>query len=168
MNLPHEQEEIPNPRHDLRIFQALRRIIRSVELYSRKLIAQHKVTGTQLICLLTIGEHQPVTAVEISKEIHVGASTIVGVLDRLEEKGLICRERAKKDRRRVYISLTEKGVALAEQAPSPLQDKLAEALSNLSELEQSTIALSLERVVDLMEVRQIDASPILQPGSQLD
>lgn len=156
------------PRHDLRILQALRRIIRSVELHSRQLAAKFKITGPQLICLLTVKEHQPVTATRIAKNIHVSPSTVVGILDRLEEKELIARERGTQDRRRVYVSLTAKGQKLASKAPSPLQDKFADALNALPELEQVTIALSLERIVDLMEVRQVDASPILEPGSKLD
>lgn len=167
-------ENVKNPtdeedtRYDLRILRSLRRIIRSVEIYSKKLASKYQVTGPQLICLLTIAEKAPLTATKIAKEIHLSASTVVGVLDRLEEKELIKRERDKKDRRRVYVSLTEKGEKLAKSAPSPLQDKLAVALAALTDLEQSTIALALERVVDLMEVREVAADPILEPGSQID
>ncbi len=155
------------PRYDLRIFQAMRRIIRAVELHSRKLASLHKVTGPQLVCLLTLKEHDSITATELSSRVYLSPSTVVGILDRLEEKNLITRKRDKRDRRRVYLSLTELGLELAAKAPSPLQDRLATALKNLPEMEQLTIALSLERVVDLMEARQLDASPYLEPGSGL-
>ncbi|MFA7623361.1 MAG: MarR family transcriptional regulator, partial [Pusillimonas sp.] len=54
--------------------------------------------------------------------------------------------------------------------PSPLQQKLAESLNALPELEQATITLSLERIVDLMESEGVVApesaaelaSPILE------
>jgi len=68
------------------------------------------------------------------------------------------------DRRVVNVIATAKGRALADNAPSPLQDGLADALKRLSEMEQATIALSLERIVDLMEARDIDAAPILETG----
>lgn len=166
MGRKHDEDE--TVRHDLRILRSLRRIIRSVEIHSKKLAAKYDVTGPQLICLLTVRDLGPVTATTISKEIYVSPSTVVGILDRLEEKGLIQRQRDKKDRRRVYVSLTDEGTKLADHAPSPLQDRLAEGLNGLPELEQVSIALALERVVDLMEVRQVDASPILEPGSRLD
>ena len=121
-------------------------------MYSKKLASCYKITGPQLICLLTISEHQPITASKIAKQVHLSPSTVVGVLDRLEEKDLIGRERDKKDRRKVYIQLTDKGRELANCAPSPLQDKLAQALKSLSPLEQSTIALALEKIAVLMEV----------------
>ena len=45
-------EQAPATRYDLRVFQSLRRIIRAVDLHSRKLSAQHRITGPQLMCLL--------------------------------------------------------------------------------------------------------------------
>src|SRR5699024_9461152 len=93
----------------------------------------------------------PMTSTAISREIHVSPSTVVGILDRLEDKGWITRERGRRDRRIVYITATEEGKAQAANTPSPLQQKLAEALNALQELEQATITMSLERIVDLME-----------------
>ncbi len=53
---------------------------------------------------------------------------------------------------------------MTRQVPSPLQRTLADALNALPELEQATIALSLERIVALMEAQEIDAAPILETG----
>lgn len=159
--------ELQSERYDLRILRSLRRIIRSVELYSKKLATEHSVTGPQLVCLLAIHEGSPLTATQLSKEVHLSPSTIVGVLDRLEEKELVKRRRDDKDRRRVYLHLTPEGERLVESAPSPLQDKLADALESVTELEKVSIALALERIVDLMEVRQVDASPILDTKANL-
>jgi len=149
-------------RYDLRILRALRRIIRGVDLYSRHLAATHSITTPQLVCLLHLANNGPVTATAISREVQLSASTVVGILDRLEEKGLIVRERSREDRRLVRVSATAAGIALAQRAPSPLQQTLADALNELPELEQATIALSLERIVLLMEAPEVDASPILE------
>lgn len=151
-------------RFDLHILRSLRRIIRAVDLYSGKLKSRHKITGPQLICLLAIVENGPLTATSLARLVHLSSSTVVGILDRLEKKELIRRTRDEKDRRQVNVAATESGVRLANHAPSPLQDGLARALSKLSELEQATIALSLRRIVDLMEVDDFDAAPILEAG----
>ena len=151
-------------RYELRIMQAFRRIIRSIDLHSRKLAAEFKVTGPQLMCLHTIHNEEPLTAAELSRLVHLSSSTIVGILDRLEDKGLIRRERSNSDRRRVNLTVIEAGKELLARAPSPLQGKLAEELIALPELERATIALSLERVVDLMEVQKLDAAPVLETG----
>lgn len=157
----------PNHNYELRILQSLRRIIRSVELYSKKLASSHKVTGPQLICLLTLKEKEPLTATQIGREVHLSPSTVVGVLERLEEKKMVERNRDSVDRRKVFVTLTDAGRQLIEAAPSPLQDRLSVALAALNELEQSTIALSLERIVQLMEVSDVDASPFLEPGTKI-
>jgi DNA-binding MarR family transcriptional regulator len=137
--------------YDLRILRALRRITRAIALHSRHLAACSNITAPQLICLRAVIDHGPLTATAISREIHVSASTVVGILDRLEDKGLVRRERGREDRRIVFVSATEAGAALALETPSPLQTQLAAALNALPELEQATITLSLERVVNLME-----------------
>lgn len=151
-------------RYDLRILRSMRRIIHSVDLYSKQLSANSQITSPQLICLLSIVEHGALTATAISREIHVSPSTVVGILDRLEEKGLVRRDRDREDRRVVTVTATEKGATLAREAPSPLQKTLADSLVALPELEQATIALSLERIVALMEVQHLDSSPILETG----
>ncbi|AEC20084.1 MarR family transcriptional regulator [Pusillimonas sp. T7-7] len=137
--------------YDLRILRALRRITRSVALHSRQLAAYSHITAPQLICLRAVIEHGPLTATAISREIHLSASTVVGILDRLEDKGLINRERGREDRRIVFVTATQAGIKLAHDTPSPLQQKLADALNALPEQEQAAITSSVERIVDLME-----------------
>src|SRR5699024_4312518 len=137
--------------YDLRILRALRRITRSVALHSRQLAAYSNITAPQLVCLRVVIENGPLTTTAISREIHVSPSTVVGILDRLEDKGWIKRERGRQDRRIVFITATEEGVAVARATPSPLQQKLADSLKALPELEQAAITMSLERIVDLME-----------------
>jgi DNA-binding MarR family transcriptional regulator len=149
---------------DLRILRALRRIIQAVDIHSRKLASQHKITGPQLVTLLCVAQEGPLTTSEIGKSVHLSNSTVVGILDRLESKGLVTRARGTRDRRLVHVTATDKAQELIASAPSPLQDVFADALYRLPELEQTAIALSLERIVELMEAKDIDAAPILELG----
>lgn len=157
-------QNIPEERYDLVILQALRRIMRAVDLYSKQLSMKYSVTTPQLVCLLTIVDHKVITVAALAKEIHLSPSTVVGILDRLEDKKLIRRQRDKQDRRLVKIKPTAKGTEYAKSAPSPLQDKLLNALSKISSLEQAAISLSLLKIVELMEAEKIDASPLLDAG----
>jgi len=145
----------PVERFDLRILTSLRRIVRASDLYSRKLESQYNITLPQLVCLLAVAEEGPFPTSQLARRVFLSASTVVGILDRLEERGFIRRERGVADRRLVRVATTDSGKTLAGQAPSPLQDGLANALKNLPELEQATIALSLERIVELMEAGQL-------------
>ena len=157
-------QQVPTTRYDLRVLQALRQIIRAVDLHSRQLLRQHKITGPQLIILLTVEKYELVTVSALAGHIHLSPSTVIGILDRLETKGFIRRERDPRDRRLVQVSLTEQGKVLASNAPSPLQGTLAEAMDKLPETELLVIAETLERIVGLMQVQHVDAAPILETG----
>jgi DNA-binding MarR family transcriptional regulator len=152
----------PESAYELRIIQSLRRIIRAIEIYSRKLAQDHQITGPQLGCLLAVLEAGPLLATRLAKKVHLSPSTVVGIVDRLEKKGLITRERISHDRRQIHIIVTEAGRRVAMSAPSPIQERLSEALKNLPELERVSIVLALEKVVDLMEAGRVDASPVLK------
>jgi hypothetical protein len=64
----------------------------------------------------------------------------------------------------VNVTATPTGTRLVDQAPSPLQEGLANALNDLAEIERATIALSLQRIVDLMEAGAVEAAPVLETG----
>lgn len=163
--LPMNQEpKIPTQSYDLRILQALRRIIRSVDIHSRKLATQHKITGPQLGCLLAVKESGPITSAKLSQKVYLSPSTIVGIIDRLEKKNLVQRNRDSKDRRLIHICITTAGEQLIAAAPSLLQDTLASALIELPDQEQISITVALEKIVDLMEAGHISAAPLLETG----
>ncbi|MGH7142759.1 MAG: MarR family transcriptional regulator [Planctomycetota bacterium] len=154
-----------DPRYDLQTLRALRRIVRAIDLHSHRLYEVHRITTPQLVCLLTIKEHEPIVQRDLAAQVHLSPSTMVGILDRLEDRGLVRRRRDARDRRLMYISLTPAGRELVTAAPSPLQDRLAAALKLLPESEQRAITAALNRVVDLMEVSHLDAAPMLETGA---
>ncbi|HMQ10332.1 MAG TPA: MarR family transcriptional regulator [Oligoflexia bacterium] len=147
--------------YDLRILHALRQIMRSVDIHSRQLNQRYDITTPQLVCLLAISEHGPLTIASLSQKVHLSPSTLVGIIDRLEIKKWLTRKRDVDDRRKIYLHITKSGSKFVSEAPSPLQETLLQALSDLNHKEQSTLAVSLERIVELMKVKELDAAPIL-------
>lgn len=151
-----------------RVLKALRRIIRAVDIHSKKLNSEFSVTTPQMICLYVIAKSGGITQRELALEVDLGASTVTGVLDRLETKGFITRTRQAPDRRKVVLHATESGRELTRSAPALLQDKLSQSLQQQSELEQATIALSLEKIVEMMNAEHLDSSPNLIPNAQIN
>ncbi len=163
---------VPKERYDLRILKSLRRIIRSVDVHSRRLAQDHGVTVPQLLCLLKIDELGALTIRELADEIYLSPSTLVGIIDRLEKHELVFRRRSVRDRRKVRIELTEAGNTLIAKSPSPLQNGLVEGIEELPELERATIALSLEKILVLMEGLPLtgtpeESAPILETDEDL-
>lgn len=150
-----------------RILRAIRRIIRSVDIYSHKLAIDCGVTVPQLSCLLQLAESGPLTLKALAARVDLTSGTVVGIIDRLERKGLVLRTRSQIDRRQVQISISKQGRSLVARAPSPLQDRLARALHGLKQFDRTAIAQSLERIVDLMGISHVDAAPILETGISL-
>lgn len=138
-----------------RIAMSLRRISHAMDAHSRTLKAEYGVTGPQLACLYNIARNAPTTLSQISAGVCLSAGTVNGILDRLRARELIQRRRMTRDRRKVMIRLTERGQALVDKAPSLLHSRLAAHIAKLPEFKQSAIALSLEEIVKLIELEQI-------------
>ena len=120
------------------------------------------------MCLYSLVNKEQIIQSELSKQVNMGISTVNGIIDRLENKGLIRRQRDAKDRRKVFITVTEEGKKLTESAPALLQDHLLESLRKIPELEQAAIALSLERIVELMEDANINLPDNLVPNAEVE
>lgn len=148
-----------------RILHAIRRISRAVDLYSKQLVLHFGITAPQLLVLDEIVAKGAMMVRSVANEIHLSSSTLVGIIDRLEAKGLARRERATVDRRKVMVVATDAGHSLVARAPSALQGTLAEALKHLPSDEQLLIARSLEKIVDLMEEGKWQTEPIITPES---
>ncbi len=143
---------------------AIRRIIQAIDLHSRDLVRQFGLTGPQLIVLQEVSKIEEMAVGEIAKAISLGQATVTGILERLETRGLIVRQRSKSDKRRVLVRVTPASKQLLEQAPPPMQEHFIQKLTNLQDWEQAMILSSLQRIVAMMDAKQIDAAPILTAG----
>jgi DNA-binding MarR family transcriptional regulator len=85
-------------------------------------------------------------------------STITGVVDRLEKKGYVLRDRGQKDRRVVKLQLTPRGRGIIRQAPNPVQGKMIYGLRKLKREELNLIYDSVKKLVDIMEVQNVKAT----------
>ncbi len=147
------------------ILRSMRRIIRRIDISSREQEHFYGVTAPQLLCLIAVVEAGTTTQVKLSEQLHLGGSTINGVVDRLVQKGLITLTRDPQDRRRLLTTATDAGRDLVAKAPPPLHQRLVTGLKNKSAQERDNIAHSLDVLVDLLEARHIDAAPILAEGT---
>ena len=140
---------------------AIRRIIQSVDMHSRYLVRHFGLTGPQLIILQEISSHKEVSISEIAKAVSLGQPTVTGILERLENRGLITRRRSEQDKRKILISITEACERLMEKAPPPMQEHFIDAFYHLQDWEQSMMLASLQRIVQLMDAKSIQVAPIL-------
>jgi len=82
------------------------------ELAADKRLAAFEVSGAQYIIIASLAvAESPTSAADLCKGISYDAGAMTRMLDRLESKGLIRRNRSAHDRRLMYLELTEEGRA---------------------------------------------------------
>lgn len=101
-----------------------------------------------MYCLWVGGKNKPK---EIAAELQLENSTISGVLDRMEKKGLIHRQVSKEDRRFIEVVLTEKGRILEKPILQAVEEVNVDVMSFMSQEEQESLKQSLRRLAGLVE-----------------
>lgn len=146
------------------VLVALRRVIRATDLHSKHLAKTTGLTAPQILLLQTIRDKGEVTIGELANKMSLSQATVTTILDRLEKRSLVFRERSTQDKRKVHAYLTDEGLEMLKGAPMPLQEQFARQFSDLHEWEQTMIISSLQRVAQMMDAQHIDASPVLDIG----
>lgn len=147
------------------VLVAIRRIIRAIDLQSRKLVQSHGITGPQALILKEVGRGKPLTASELANKVSLSQATITDIVKRLEGRGLLMRVRSEEDKRRIIISLTEQGHALDAKSLPMLQEQFERRFMELKEWEQYQLLSSVQRLATMMDAETLDASPVLASGS---
>ncbi|MDP2515065.1 MarR family transcriptional regulator [Photobacterium damselae subsp. piscicida] len=145
---------------------ALRQITRAINLHSRKLNKNAGLTGPQLVLMRAIRDSgTEITIRQLSNNTNMSQATATTILDRLESRELVVRQRSQLDKRKVHAHLTEKGKALLEKAPMPLQDSFISQFQTLEDWEQSLLLSSVQRISSMMNAEHLDVAPLLEVGS---
>lgn len=129
-----------------RAVRSLHRIFKAVDLFSRRALRDFGVSGPQIWALRTIGAEEAMTAGELAARLHLHPSTVTGILQRLEARGLVRRSREARDRRVSRLELTARGRNLVFRAPEPPRSLALRGLSRLSAAELRETRRSLQRV----------------------
>jgi DNA-binding MarR family transcriptional regulator len=146
----------PDITHTKEIIFQIRKLMQGGELYSKELSKKYMISAAQLNCLLVLQDNGSLPPSQIAKHMMVKSSTVTGVVDRLEQKGLVERIRNSPDRRVITIKLTEEGKKLARNAPPPFQKKIVEGLKKLPEKKIMLLILSLKELTDMLDVQDLE------------
>lgn len=144
---------------------AIRRVIRAVDLHSKKLSQQYNLTGPQALVLKEISVTKDITPGELAKRVSLSQATITDIVKRLESRDCVRRIRGMDDRRKVVLEITTAGIKLIDTAPPLLQEKFTQRFNQLADWEQTLLLSSLQRVASLMDADNLDAAPLLTSGA---
>lgn len=141
----------------------IRKILRSINLESKRIEKEHGISTPQYLCLNFLNKQSEykATAKEIGNHLNLNPSTVSGIISRLEGKGYVAKLPNQGDRRSVYIFLTALGEKAVNAIPDLLHEKLSKKLKDLPEEELVKLQEALSLVVHFMEVEGVDASPLI-------
>jgi DNA-binding MarR family transcriptional regulator len=138
--------------------QFLRRIFKAIQDYSQEVSNSFGITGPQLWALKLVSQHPGLALGDLSRKMYLHPSTVTGVIDRLESKGYVVRDRNSADRRVVKVQLTPAGQGLAAKSPNPIQGKMIYGLMKLAENELNVIYESVKRLAEIAEAENVEVT----------
>lgn len=109
------------------------------------------ITTDQFGTLHYIHTHDSSTSTEIAQAFGIGKSAVTAQINRLFDKGLVERKRDEKDRRIVYLGVTDKGAEFIDFTEVELHKVLGKHLSHFDKDEIHTFIEALEKLAKLME-----------------
>ncbi len=106
--------------------------------------AQVELSPPQVMAIRSLKPEEPMPMSALAGLLHCDNSNVTGIVDRLEDRGLVVREPGVQDRRVKYLRVTDEGLAVRERLDELLGDP-PEPLLTLSAAEQRQLAALLRK-----------------------
>lgn len=131
--------------------EAAMALLRTADVLRRRfeaLFEPHGITSQQYNVLRILRGARPdaLPTMEVAERMIERTPGITRLVDRLEEKGLVRRERSEEDRRRVLCSITPEGLELLEGLEEPVDRMDREVVEMLDEEEAEQLVAYLDRI----------------------
>jgi DNA-binding MarR family transcriptional regulator len=98
---------------------------------SKRMVSQMGLTAPQRLALRFIGRQPGITLGMLAELLHLHPGTVTGIVQRLEEIGLVTRERSTEDVRRIHLTLTTEGRALDRRRKGTVEAAVRRTLGDL-------------------------------------
>jgi DNA-binding MarR family transcriptional regulator len=155
MTTPNLQRELKKKRpFELPEEEAMLSIVRTsdrLQIRIARLLREHGLTPSQYNILRILrGEGKPLPILEIASRTITVVPGITGLIDRLERAGYVNRLRCARDRRVIYVSLTDQAIGTLAELDEPVTELNQKLLSHLSRAEVKELIRLLEKVREPM------------------
>lgn len=125
--------------------------------YMKNYIENHKIlSAEQLLVLHIIQRRQPLKQKDIAKWMRVKPATISLQLKRMEADGLVSRQDGSQDRRETYVSLTEEGQTVLNDAYQEILALAHEITNSLSDEDILAFQHLIEKILKKVQKKKED------------
>ncbi len=112
----------------------------------RPLLTELDLTYTQYITLMVLWEDRQITVKHLCQKLHLDSGTLTPLLKKLEQKGLLRRERSTTDERSVVAIITEKGMSMRDKALH-IPTQMIENITGFSNEEKTQLRALLNKLI---------------------
>ena len=123
--------------------------------------AKHDLSMTQLRMLGMLRNHRP-TMQELAQRLGVDKSSVTGLIDRAERRGLVRREMDPRDGRSVRVAITALGLQVAADGSAEIREALVLVTEPLTATQRTQLVRSARVVVETARALESPASPLPQ------
>jgi DNA-binding MarR family transcriptional regulator len=114
-------------------------------------VAASEITATQWVVLMYLRDGLAINASDLCVQLRHDSGALTRVLDQLEARGLVQRERSREDRRAVQLRLTAAGVDTVAALIPCVVDKLNYALRDFSRAEAAELNRLLGKLIGSLD-----------------
>ena len=136
------------------ILRCLKILSRSIQEHSRAVGKQSGISSAKLMMLSEIFNNPGLKVSDLARALVIHASTCSNLLDKLQESGLIKRDRTGRDQRTVRVFLTDRGKQLLTSVPRPAPNRLLEGLTRMPRNYLLELDHGLANLVDMVEASE--------------
>lgn len=140
-------------------FGKLLQLVRAVQTGMQNIDASHGLSGSQLWALWHISAQPGLKVSELAEAMLIHHSTASNLLDKLEKRLLVRRERQTNDSRVVRLKLTAAGNAIVKDIPGPMQGRLRGALQGIDPAVLAGLHQGVTSVLDYMQAQAAAGKP---------
>ncbi|MBU0680962.1 MAG: MarR family transcriptional regulator [Proteobacteria bacterium] len=134
------------------ILKDFRIIFRSVQAHSRWVEKESGLSAAQLWMMWELFNEPGLTVSGLAHVLSIHQSTCSNMLDKIQKKELVSRDRSLDDQRVVRLYLTEKGSTLLAKAPRPAQGTLTDVLLRLPDKVLGELESGLNQFIDALKI----------------
>ncbi len=133
---------------DAALVDALARSAHTVVGVLTRVAAEHDLSLTQLRVVAILRDRERLRMSALAAHLGLDRSTLSGLVDRAEKRGLLHRIADADDGRVVEVGLTPEGQAFAERVADAIRVALAPQVDGLSPRERTALTTLLERTLE--------------------
>ena len=131
---------------DLSLVDALAQLSFLIQSALAEATAGHNLSIVQTRLLGILRDREP-TMNELGARLNLDKSSITGLVDRAERRGLVRRTTSSRDRRAVHVSITDAGRNIGEQVSAKFDDAITAITAGLSDAERARLTTLATRLV---------------------